>query len=115
MKSLIHNSRTKTRGGLMTGACLGVAMTAGGIPAILNMMHNIGIALEDHEVGAHFIGGEPEVHQMKGDTPETVLEVQTKVFIQETIRGPGFAVPGTEQARALKGKDVMKLVIMRFL
>lgn len=99
----------------MTGVSLGVAMTVGGILAILNMTHSIGIALEDGEVVAHFIGGEPEVHQMKGDILETVLEVQTKGVIQETVRGPGSAVPGTEQAGALKGEDDLKLVIMRFL
>lgn len=99
----------------MTGVYLGVAMTVGGILAILNTTHSIGIASEDGEVGTHFIGGKPEVRQMKGDTLETVLGVQTKGLIQETVRDQGSAVLGTEQAGALKGKDDLKLVVMSFL
>ena len=64
---------------------------------------------------------------MKGGDPETVLEVQTKDLIQETVSGPELIVPRTkvletEQARALgrsgrvvKIKSALKLVIKKFL
>jgi hypothetical protein len=88
-------------------------MTLGGILAILNTTHSIGITLGDGEVVAQFVGGEPEVHLMNGDTLETALEVQTKDFIQETVRGPGCT--GTEQAGAPRGNDELKLAVMRLL
>jgi hypothetical protein len=96
----------------MTGVYLGLAMTLGGIQAILNMKHSTGTVLGGSEVGAHFIGGEAEVHQMKGDTLEMAVEVRNKGFILETVRGPGFA--GTEQAGALRGRGDLT-VVMRFL
>jgi hypothetical protein len=107
MKILIQNTKVETGGGLMTGVCLGIATIVGGILDILNMRHISGIAVEGREVvalfaGARHRGGDHKVLAMRGGGQETVLEVQTKdLTTQQTINGPGPAIPETEQARVL--------------